>query len=236
MATRNPTGPDHWLMSTHTIKIGDEEYTLRGLSADKALRIIDLAADSTEELQAVMQNAADWRRRYEADNTVNVTPDAFDDPEVAAQLEAAGYTRERVEEAGSIQLPLEPSEIEVFSSILPGAYKVLRDPILTACAILLAPGEELLDAEDEGTLDDYLAQWRRKIRSEATVEQIAELIWAGWEFASGEILGSGLGKMMGRFRGSPEEPATKTQSPAKPKPRTSSRSRATSTGRGAKSS
>ena len=225
-------------MSTHTITLGGEEYALRPLTADAALRLLDMAAESAEDLQAVMDRANSWRRQYAEDNAVPVTLESFDDPEVAKQLEAAGYTRERVEAAGVIKLPIDPSETEMFAAILPGAYRSLRDPILNACAVLLAPSVEIMDAEDAGELDEYYASWRRKIREEATPEELAELIWVVWEQAREQLLGGAVGKIMGRFQGviSPEAPAPKKTSPARPKPKSSTRSRARTAGSAEQSS
>lgn len=226
-------------MSTHTITIGEVEYTLRPLSADAALRLLDMAADSAEEIQTVIDRANAWRRRYSEENAIAITEESFNDPGQAEQLEEAGYTRERVKEAGVIRLPIEPSEAETFASILPGLYRTLRDPILTACAIMLAPGDEILEAEDNGQLEEYLAGWRRTIRANATPDQLGELVHAAWEQASDELIGGAVGKLMGRFQGviSPTaEPAPEEKPPAKTKPRSSTRSRARTAGGGATSS
>lgn len=225
MSTRVQGDPHHKCMSTVTI--GGTEYELRPLSADAALRLMDIMAEATDELQAVITAAQQWRADYIERNSIDVFVSSFDDPEVAARLERAGVTREAVESAGTIRLQIEPDELETFAAVIPGAWRILRDPILNACVVVLAPTPEVLDHEDAGTLEQYMAGWRRTLRSEATPEELADLLWLMFNHAREQLMGEGgaVGKLLGRageMFSSPKPPAKK--SPAKRAPKSSTRS------------
>lgn len=231
MSTHVQGAHHHECMSTVTI--GGTEYELRPLSADAALRIMDLIADATDELQTVISSAQSWRADFIERNSIDVFMSSFDDPEVAAAIEAAGISREMVAEAGHVRLQVEPDDLQTFAAILPGAWRTLRDPILTACVIVLAPTSEVLDHEDEGNLDEYISGWKRTIRGDATPDELADLLWEVFQHSREQLLGEqgAVGKIMGRLgdiMSSPKPPAKK--SPAKRASKSSTRSRQPSAG------
>lgn len=226
---------------TGTVAIGDESYPIPPLTTDKGLRLISIIADAGEELQEVMDRTMAWREESAQRNAVMVTAATFDNPENAAHLEAMGYTRELVAERGEVMVPIYPDETETIMHALPAAFRTLPDVVLNACAIVIAPAGELIDADDAGELDAYLAGWVRKIRVESTPDQFADLVAAVIMHAREQLFGDGgaVGKVMamvGGLMGRTEEPPKKATPRTKPKPKSSSRSRPPSAGPAAKSS
>lgn len=223
-----------------TVTIGGTEYELRPLSADAALRIMDIVAEATDELQQVIDTAQQWRSDYIERNSFTVTSDAYDDPDMADRLKAAGIDKKRVDEAGVLRMIAEPEEVEMFAAVFPEAWRSLRDPILDACVIVLAPTPEMLDHEDAGTLDEYMAGWRRKIRGEATPEELVDLLWAMFQHTKEQLLGTGgaVGKLLARVGdlfSSPKKPPAKKPTTKRASSQ-STRSRQRTAGRGEKSS
>lgn len=216
-----------------TVTIGTTDYELRPLSADAALRMMDIIAVALDDLQGLIDAAQAWRADYVERNSIDVFLSSFDDPEIAKTIENAGVTKEMVKEAGRVRLQVEPDDFQTFAAVLPSAWRSLRDPILDACVVTLAPTTEVLDHEDEGTLDQYFAGWKRTIRGEATPEQLAELLWHVFSHVREQLLGEGgaVGKIMervGDVLGSPKPQAKK--SPAKRASKPSTRSRQPSAG------
>ncbi len=210
--------------SSTIITIGGTDYPLAPISADKALRLFDIAADAVDDIQVVWQRTESWRAEQAEANAIVITAANFEDEEVAKQLADIGVTPQTVADSGGeIRLPAPPSEVETVAYALPGAYRSLRDPMLNALAILLAPGGELLDADDAGDTDGYLAGWRRKVRTEATPDEMMDAFFTGYEYVRAELFaGDGLGKakalaMKALGMSSPEE--------SKPARKSSTRSR-----------
>lgn len=220
---------------TPTITIGETEHSLAPLSADKALRLFDIAAAAADEIQGIWERTEKWRAEQAELDPFVITAATFDDKSAAAQLADAGITPARVEEAGGeIRLPSPPGEVETIAYALPSAYRTLRDPMLDALAIVIAPADELLDADDAGETAEYLAGWRRTIRSESTPDQLFESFVVAYEYVRAQLFsGDGAGKVkslamraMGISAPEAPKPARKssTRSPKRPAGRDASAS------------
>ena len=156
----------------------------------------------------VMDALASQRREYAEANALVVTPammklERFQRPVLDedgfATTEPLFSQADFDASGGSIRLPVEPTTQEQALAVFPIVFDAAEDALVELLALLVAPNSELADADEEGTVDDYLKKSSRKLLHAASLAQLMEIIVAAIEIVTESLMGDGespLGKVV----------------------------------------
>jgi hypothetical protein len=208
------------------VKIGDAPATISKLNGFKAAEALGIISEITEQTPTLLQDLAEFTRQYETDHAQRM-------PRAAAEArfpQQAKNVSEAAWEASGNELvvPEPPGLEEQVAFALPKVYTVARESLIDLLALLITPNSELEQADADGRelygKDGALAEQRRKLLHDATLEQLVEVAAAAGEVLRDQLKaidGGQLGKLLEVF-GIHRAPKTKTKAPDEPSERSAS--------------
>lgn len=195
------------------VKVGDRSLALPELNGFKAVRAMRLLSEVARVVPEVSGILAKLREDYAQQNALVITPSlarlprfqrevvgedgsVYDEPMFTdADFEAAG---------GEIRVPQDPPMAEQIVAVFPVVFGAAEEKVIELLALLLAPSSELAEADEEGTVDEYLKQQGKKLLHAATLEQLIAIIVAAVETVMAALSSNGGGaleKVIGAMTG-----------------------------------
>lgn len=214
-------------MANKEVQVGDRTVPLPELNGFKAVRAMRLLAEISKCVPDVMDTLAKLRTDYAEQNALVVTPALAKLPRFQRiTIDADGneheeplFTNEDFEAAGGeIRIPQDPSFTDQLIAVFPIVFDAAQDRVVELLALLIAPNSELADADEEGTVDAYLATQGRKLLHTATFDQLVVLVGEAVSIVMDALQrdgGAALERAMGAVTGRPpaSQPApTQTES------------------------
>jgi len=212
------------------LKIGDRTVQLPELNGYKAVRALRLISEVSKCSPAVLERLADLRSEYADRNALVLTPALAKLPrfqrtiidEDGNEHDEAVFTDADFEIAGGeIRIPQDPGVSDQIIAVFPIIFEAAEKQVIELLALLTAPNSELADADENGAVDEYLAQTSRKLLHTASLEQLVALLLAAVEIVAESIQkdgGAALERAMGVVTGSgsPQESQTATAPSTQP--------------------
>lgn len=204
------------------VKIGDRTVTIGQLNGFKAVRAGRLVAEAASCLPEVQQKLADLREQtflvvtpelaalprfqrnvFNEEGQITGTKPIWDDED----FRAAG---------GKIRIQQNPETREVILAVFPVVFAAAEKQVVELLALVAAPNSELADADENGTVDDYLERHGRKLLHEATLTQLIALVTVAVEEVAGSLAADpdALGKVAAAVTGSPVQAADQPPIPS----------------------
>lgn len=205
------------------VTVGDRTYALPALNGFKAVRAARLVSEVAKCAPAVTDKLTQLRKDYAGVNALVVTPTLAKLPrfqrivvdEQGNEHEEAMFTAADFEASGGeVRIPQDPPVSDQIMAVFPIVFEAAEQQVVELFALLTAPNSELADADESGTVDDYLKKSGRKLLHAATLEQLVDLAVAAAEIVTESLTkdgGSALGKAMGVMQGTDQEPPTAAQ-------------------------
>lgn len=205
------------------VTVGDRTYPLPALNGFKAVRAARLVAEVAKCAPAVTDKLAQLRADYAGVNALVVTPALAKLPrfqrtvvdEQGNEHEEPLFTDADFEAAGGeVRIPQDPPVTDQIIAVFPIVFDAAEQQVVELFALLTAPNSELADADEAGTVDDYLKKNGRKLLHAATLDQLLDLAVAAAEVITEALTkdgGSALGKAMGVMQATDQEPPTAAQ-------------------------
>lgn len=209
------------------VSIGDRSVQLPELNGYKAVRASRLVADVSRCFPDVLERLAELRKEYATTNALVLTPALAKLPryqrtiidENGVEHDEAIFTDADFEIAGGeIRIPQDPSAVDQIIAVFPLIFDAAEKQVIELMALLVAPNSELADADENGTVDEYLAKNGRKLLHTASLEQLLALMIAAVEIVTESVArdgGAALERAMGAVTrsGSPQESPKATEQP-----------------------
>ena len=211
------------------LRVGDREVTLPELNGFKAVRAARLVAEVMTCAPQVNDRLKELRQDYGNDNALVVTPALAKLPrfqrtvldEDGTERQVPIFTDADFEAAGGeIRIPQDPPVSEQIIAVFPVVWGAAESQVVELLALLIAPNSELADADEDGSVDDYLRKSARRLLHAATLDQLVELAVASIEQVVGALTkdgGSALERAMGAVTGAapttPGPSQTETSTP-----------------------
>jgi hypothetical protein len=200
-------------MTTYgTVRVGGADITVRSFSLFKALTAGRQLAGIIESVGGVQEEISEFVRQYRETKGTTVMSRAvveMERPEVAALISDEAW-----EAADSrLELPNEPSGMEIAAIVLPRVLAVGEERVLRLIALVVADEGEVEQASRGQRLDEYLDEQATDLKYKAELAEFVELATAVANALSQELPGkiADLRKAMAPLLGStttPESPAT----------------------------
>lgn len=233
---------------TREVRIGDRNVVVPRFNGYKATVAGEIIAKVTEESPKIANAAAAFRLDYEQKNVERITRAEAKlprnmrkrpviDPETGEYREAEDgrialelvpvFSDGDFDESGVIEIPSSPTTQEQVAAVFPMIWKLARDEIVTLLALVTAPNRELADADEDGTIDEYLKTKGREILHEGDLDQIVEALVVAIEVLRDQFKGKpgAVGKIAAFFdnllTSENAETATSDEAPPTSKPSSS---------------
>jgi hypothetical protein len=120
---------------------------------------------------------------------------------------------------GEIRIPQDPPASEQIVAVFPTVWAAAEAQVVELLALLIAPNSELADADEDGTVEDYLLKGGRRLLHTATLEQLMDLAVAAIEQVVAALNrdgGSALERAMGAVTGTAPRQAQAEGEPQNP--------------------
>lgn len=207
------------------VTVGDRTVPIPDLNGFKTIRVLSIVTAILKVVPNVNETLAQLRRDYAEQNVLIVTPammklDRFQEVEIDADgqpFERPMFTAAEFEAAGGeIALPAEdpPGEAQLIA-VFPLVFDAAQDRIVELLALLLAPNSELAEADENGTVDSYLATHGRTLLHTATLEQLIAIVVAAVGIVQGALANTG-GDALEQLRGAVTGSDSPTPNPTPP--------------------
>ena len=209
------------------LKVGDRQVSLPELNGFKAVRAARLVSEVMKCAPQVNERLSQLRAEYADVNALVVTPALAKLPrfqrtvldEDGTERQVPIFTAEDFEAAGGeIRIPQDPPLPEQIIAVFPVVWGAAEQQVVELLALLIAPNSELADADDNGTVDEYLAASARKLLHAATLDQLVELAVASIEQVvaaltkdGGNAVERALGAVTGTAPSTPSQTTSSTQ-------------------------
>lgn len=195
-------------MTTYgTVPVGGADITVRSFSLFKALTAGRQLSGIIESVGDVQEEIADFIRTYRETKGTTVMSRAvveMERPEVAARISEEAWQAS----GNRLELPNEPSAMELAGIIVPKILSVGEDRVLRLIALVVAEDGEIEQASRGQRLDDYLDEQATDLKYRASLEEFVELATAVATALSEELPGKikDLRKAMAPLLGSTPTP------------------------------
>lgn len=172
------------------VTIGDRDLQIPPFRGMKALRAGAILARVSKKVPTIMEEIAEFRKRYGEQNTLRITP---------AISAARGYDipAEHFGEQGYMEVPGVPDTGEVIFAVFPSVFEVAETEIIRLLALIAIPNSELKKADEGDRLDETLDTFGRELLYEGELDQLAELVVIAYEMLGEQFAGKQdrLGKL-----------------------------------------
>jgi hypothetical protein len=205
------------------LRVGDRTVALPELNGFKAVRAARLVAEVMTCAPQVNDKLRELRQDYGDANALVVTPALAKLPrfqrtivdEDGNEREVPIFTPADFEAAGGeIRIPQDPPMAEQIVAIFPVVWTAAEQQVIELLALLISPNSELADADEDGSVDDYLTKSARRLLHAATLDQLVELAVASIEQVVNALTkdgGNALERAMGAMTGSAPKSANRTE-------------------------
>jgi hypothetical protein len=205
-------------MATKEVQVGDRTVPMPELNGFKAVRAMRLLAEISKCVPDVMATLGKLREDYATQNALIVTPALAKLPrfqrvivdEDGNEQEVPLFTEADFEAAGGeIRIPQDPTTMDQIIAVFPIVFDAAQDRVVELLALIIAPNSELADADEEGTVDAYLATHGRKLLHAATFDQLVVLIGEAVNIVVDALQrdgGAALERAVGAVTGQPPAP------------------------------
>lgn len=204
------------------VRVGDRSVALPELNGFKAVRAMRLMSEVARVVPEVSGVLARLREDYAEQNALVITPALARLPRFQREvLDEDGTVRDEpmfsdadFEAAGGeIRVPQDPPVMEQIVAVFPVVFDAAEGKVVELLALLLAPNSELADADEEGTVDEYLKSHGKKLLHSASFDQLIAIIVAAVETVTNALSSDGGGaleKVIGAITGVEETTEGKT--------------------------
>lgn len=172
------------------VTVGDRELQIPPFRGMKALRAGAILARVSKKVPTILEEIAEFRKRYGEQNTLRITP---------AISAARGYDipAEHFNEQGYMEVPGVPDTGEVIFAVFPSVFEVAETEIIRLLALIAIPNSELKKADEDARLDEALDTFGRDLLYEGELDQLAELVVIAYEMLGEQFAGKQdrLGKL-----------------------------------------
>lgn len=205
------------------VTVGDRTFTLPTINGFKAVRAARLVAEASKCVPQVLDALGELRQKYGEQNALVVTPALAKLPrfqrvivdENGDEQEVPLFTEADFEAAGGeIRIPQDPSVADQLLAVFPIVFEAAEAQVIELMALLISPNSELADADENGTVDDYLAKHARRLLHEASVDQLVTLGTVAIEQVTSALTadgGAALERAMGAVTGTGSRPANSNE-------------------------
>ena len=189
------------------VRIGDRSIPIprfNGYKASIAGEIISTISENTPAIQEVMLA---FTREYEKKNIITISraearldryqrPVILHDDDGNPRMTSEGFVAiERVpvfedkdfNAAGVVEIPSSPTTQEQLMAVFPMIWRLAREEVIRLLALVTAPNSELMNADEEGSVDDYLAKQGKRILHEGDLDQIVDVLTIGMDVLSSQF-------------------------------------------------
>lgn len=195
--------------TTREVRLGDRNVVVPRFNGYKATVAGEIIATITKEAPGIADKAAEFRRNYEAQHVERVTraeaklprnmkviPLRDENGELRLTEDGAVaidrvpiFRDEDFGESGVIEIPSSPTQQEQFGAVFPYVWELARNEIVKLIALVTAPNSELAEADENGTVDDFLTKTGKRILHEADIDQIVEALGVAAEVLREQFAG-----------------------------------------------
>ena len=206
---------------TREVKVGDRTVTLPALNGFKAVRAARLVAEVARCAPSVNERLAALRSDFADSNALVVTPAIAKLPRfqrVVVDDEGNEHEQPMFTDAdfsaagGEIRIPQDPALTDQIVAVFPLVFEAAEKQVVELLALLLAPNSELADADENGTVDEYLTKHGKQLLHAASLAQLIDIVTAAIETVTEALTegagGGALGKAVMTMTGQPTEPQT----------------------------
>lgn len=193
--------------ATREVRIGDRNVVVPRFNGFKAT----IAGEIVEAVSAEWPNITDamvtFSREYEQKNVVRISraesrlrryqratpivgedgePKMTDEGFVATTLEPI-FADDDFNADGFVEIPSQPTTPEQVIAVFPLIWKLAKEEVVTLLALVTAPNSALADADEDGTVGEYLKKEGRKILHEGDVDQIVDALSVAVEVVAAQF-------------------------------------------------